>query len=114
MDQKLVVGVGNIYASEALFRSHIHPQTPARQLSPAACKRLAAAIQDVLRDAIHAGGSTLRDYRRSSGEAGYFQHAFAIYGKEGEPCSRCGTSMRRIVQAGRSTFYCPKCQPACA
>lgn len=109
MDQEVVVGVGNIYACEALFRARIHPQTPAGTLKnplPA----LVEAIQQVLNEAIDSGGSTLRDYVRSTGDAGYFQHQFAVYGREKEPCIRCKTPIIRMVQGGRSTYFCNKCQ----
>lgn len=110
MDQKLVVGVGNIYASEALFRAEIHPQTAAKSAASRA-DRLVPAIQSVLREAIASGGSTLRDYVRSDGDLGYFQHHFAVYGRNGEPCIICATPISQIRQAGRSSFYCKTCQP---
>lgn len=109
MDQKLVVGVGNIYACEALFRSYINPLSPCNA-NRGGAGALVTAIQDVLRAAIDSGGSTLRDYVRSNGELGYFQHQFRIYGREGEQCYRCATSVTRTVQAGRSTYFCYKCQ----
>lgn len=111
MNQKIVVGVGNIYASEALYRAQLHPETPANQLKQAQCSALVAAIKQVLAEAIESGGSTLRDYVRSSGDVGYFQHHFAVYGREGEPCHMCTTPIRRIVQSGRASFYCGQCQP---
>ena len=106
MDQKLVVGVGNIYACEVLFRCGIHPQTPADQCADQAML-LVSHIRDVLHEAIESGGSTLRDYVRSSGDMGYFQHAFRVYGRENEPCMHCSTPVLRLVQAGRSTFFLP-------
>lgn len=109
MDQELVVGVGNIYACEALFRSHIHPQTPAKKAAKKS-EVLVRHIRDVLNEAITSGGSTLRDYVRSSGDSGYFQHNFQVYGREKKPCFACKTAIKRIVQAGRSTFFCPECQ----
>jgi formamidopyrimidine-DNA glycosylase len=118
MDQRNIAGLGNIYVCEALFRSGLSPKRMAGVLArrrggpPERTARLATAIRDVLEDAIRAGGSTLRDYRHADGALGYFQHSFAVYGREGEPCTRpgCPGVIRRIVQAGRSTFYCPTCQ----
>jgi formamidopyrimidine-DNA glycosylase len=116
LDQKVVVGVGNIYACESLFRAGISPRRRAASVAGRRAERLAAAIKAVLREAIEAGGSSLRDYVQASGELGYFQHNFAVYGREGEPCPGCdcgpppGGGIRRIVQAGRSTYYCPKKQ----
>jgi formamidopyrimidine-DNA glycosylase len=118
MDQRIVAGLGNIYVCEALYRSGLSPNRAAGALSRAGGKpterggRLVVAIRDVLGEAIAAGGSTLRDYRHTDGSLGYFQHAFAVYGREGEPCVRpgCGGIVNRIVQAGRSTFYCGRCQ----
>lgn len=111
MQQEVVVGVGNIYASESLFRAGIHPQTPACEVALDALTRLVTAIKEVLVAAIQSGGSTLRDYVRSDGGLGYFQHEFAVYGRDGAPCVRCGSMIERITQGGRSTFYCPQCQP---
>lgn len=118
LDQRVVAGLGNIYVSEALHRAHIRPTTPAGRLvlkSGAPSKRLedlADAVRVVLIEAIEAGGSTLRDFRDAEGGAGYFQHRFAVYDREGEPCPTpgCSGTIRRIVQSGRSTFYCPMCQ----
>jgi formamidopyrimidine-DNA glycosylase len=118
MDQRIVAGLGNIYVCEALFKARIAPSRPAGALAgrhgkPVARARLlVAAIREVLDAAIVAGGSTLRDYRHADGSLGYFQHSFKVYGREGEPCaaSGCGGIIRRIVQAGRSTFHCPRCQ----
>lgn len=112
LDQTLVAGIGNIYASEALFRAHIDPTRPAASLTKADCKRLVPAIKDVLSEAIASGGSSLKDHRQPNGELGYFQHAFAVYDREGKPCPgcTCGQGIRRITQAGRSTFYCAKTQ----
>ena len=109
MDQSVVAGIGNIYACESLFRAGLSPRRRAGTVGPVRAHRLAAAIRRVLGEAIEAGGSTLRDHRLPSGELGYFQHAFAVYGRGGEPCPRCacGGGIRRIVQSGRSTFYCP-------
>lgn len=110
MDAAVVVGVGNIYACEALHRAAIHPGTVARRIRAARWERLHAALQEVLRDAVEARGTTLQDFRDSDGVYGGFQFRLAVYGREGENCSRCGRSVKRIVQAGRSTFYCPGCQ----
>ena len=109
-DQRLVAGLGNIYLAEALWRARISPLRLAADVTAAEAETLAAAVRAVLLDAIDAGGSSLRDYRQADGELGYFQHAFAVYGREGEPCPRCGATIVRAVQAGRSSFYCPGCQ----
>lgn len=110
MDAQMVVGVGNIYASESLYHAGIRPATAAHRLSRPACVRLAEAIKQVLTAAIAAGGSSLRDYVHSSGELGYFQLQTRVYDREGQPCKSCDTPIRRIVQAGRASFYCPHCQ----
>ena len=112
LDQRIVAGLGNIYVCEALFRARISPLKPAGKVSRAKLEALVAAIRAVLTEAIEAGGSTLRDYAGADGALGYFQHRFAVYGREGEPCptESCRGLIRRIVQAGRSTFYCPSCQ----
>lgn len=110
MDQKLVVGVGNIYAAEALFATGINPERPANEISKKQCKELVRAIQVVLEAAIASGGSTLRDYVDSAGASGYFQHHFEVYDREGKLCRKCTTPVTRITQAGRSTFYCAECQ----
>ena len=110
MDGRRIVGVGNIYANESLFLAGIHPRTPAGRLSPARGARLCAAIKQVLRSAIRAGGSTLRDFVGADGAAGYFQSRYWVYDRAGEPCRRCGSTIRRIQQGQRSTFYCPACQ----
>jgi formamidopyrimidine-DNA glycosylase len=112
LDQKIVAGLGNIYVCEALYRAHIAPSTPAGRLSSKRLQTLVAAIRTVLEEAIAAGGSTLRDYAGADGELGYFQHAFRAYGREEQPCLTpdCPGVIRRSVQAGRSTFYCPVCQ----
>jgi formamidopyrimidine-DNA glycosylase len=110
MDAQVVVGVGNIYASESLFHAGIRPATAARRLSRPACARLAAAIKQVLTAAIAAGGSSLRDYVASDGELGYFQLQTRVYDREGLPCKACATPIRRIVQGQRASFYCPVCQ----
>jgi formamidopyrimidine-DNA glycosylase len=111
LDQRVVAGVGNIYACEALFRARIDPRKPAGKVSKAKLDALAAAIPAVLEDAIRAGGSTLKDFAAPDGELGYFSKQFDVYDREGEPCrSGCPGKVRRIVQGGRSTFFCPACQ----
>jgi formamidopyrimidine-DNA glycosylase len=112
LDQTVVAGLGNIYVSEALARAGIHPARAAGRISEARLERLVPAIRDVLAEAIEAGGSTLRDHRQADGELGYFQHRFRAYDREGQPCLNdgCGGTVRRIVQSGRSTYYCPACQ----
>ena len=110
MDGHVVVGVGNIYASEALFHAKIRPETAACKLSGPACARLVAAVQRVLTAAIAAGGSSLRDYVQTSGELGYFQLHTQVYDRAGLPCKACTTPIRRRVQGQRASFYCPKCQ----
>jgi formamidopyrimidine-DNA glycosylase len=109
LDQRIVAGLGNIYVCEALYRAGIHPRRAGGSISLERLKRLVPAIHDVLAEAIAAGGSTLRDFASPNGELGYFSKSFAVYGREGEPCL-CGGTVKRIVQGGRSTFYCPKCQ----
>ncbi|MEM7211278.1 MAG: bifunctional DNA-formamidopyrimidine glycosylase/DNA-(apurinic or apyrimidinic site) lyase [Pseudomonadota bacterium] len=112
LDQKTVAGLGNIYVCEALFRSGIHPTRVAGSISAKRIADLTSEVIDTLSEAIEAGGSSLRDYRQADGELGYFQHSFKVYGREDEPCvtPSCKGTIRRIVQSGRSTFYCPKCQ----
>ncbi len=111
MDQRLVVGVGNIYACEALFMAGINPTKPAGRLKGDKAEALVSAIRKVLQKAIKAGGSTLRDHRQANGELGYFQHSFSVYDREGQVCGVCKTGhIRRMVQGGRSTFFCPVCQ----
>jgi formamidopyrimidine-DNA glycosylase len=112
LDQKVVVGLGNIYVCEALYRARLSPRRQALTVKGQRAERLVAVIRDVLTEAIAAGGSTLRDYARVDGELGYFQHAFQVYGREGEPCQTegCGSVIKRLSQSGRSTFYCPSCQ----
>jgi len=108
LDQRTVAGLGNIYVSEALYRAGISPRRSAATIKGGRADRLAGAIRAVIDDAIAAGGSSLRDHRRPDGELGYFQHSFKVYGREGEPCPGCdcGKTIRRLVQGGRSTFYC--------
>lgn len=110
LDQAVVSGVGNIYACEALYGAGINPRRKAASLSATRADRLVQAVREVLDHAIAAGGSSLRDYVQVDGELGYFQHAWQVYGREGAPCRACGQPVRRIVQSGRSTFYCPRCQ----
>ena len=113
-DQRVVAGLGNIYVCEALWRACVSPLRLARDVTAPEAEALAAAVRAVLADAIAAGGSSLRDYRRADGELGYFQHAFAVYGRAGQPCPRpgCPGTVARDLQAGRSSFHCPVCQPA--
>jgi formamidopyrimidine-DNA glycosylase len=106
----IVVGAGNIYASEALFRAGIDPRTPCHRLSAARCERLLAALRQTLARAIELGGSTLRDFKDAHGMAGAFQQEALVYGREGQPCSRCGAPVKRIVQGQRATYFCPRCQ----
>ena len=110
MNAQIVVGVGNIYASEALFRAGIRPGTPARRVSRARMAALAAAIREVLGEAIKVGGTTLRDYVSPDGMPGYFRQKLFVYERAGEPCRRCRTPIRHAVQGQRSTYYCPSCQ----
>ncbi len=112
MDSHVVVGVGNIYASESLFRARIHPKTPANKVSKARCDKLANEIKATLAAAIEAGGSSLRDFFGADGNPGYFQQTYFTYGREGQPCLVCGGEIRNIKLGQRSTFYCPKCQKA--
>jgi formamidopyrimidine-DNA glycosylase len=112
LDQHLVAGLGNIYVCETLFRVGISPQRLAGQISPRRAASLVPIIRQVLAEAIAAGGSSLRDYRQADGELGYFQHSFQVYDREGELCQKlgCGGTITRIVQSGRSSYYCPRCQ----
>ena len=111
LDQRIVAGLGNIYACEALFRARIDPRRAAGRIARARLDRLAEGIPAVLEEAIAAGGSSLRDFAAPDGELGYFSKRFDVYDREGERCSAdCGGTVRRIVQGGRSTFYCPSCQ----
>jgi len=109
LDQSIIAGLGNIYVCEALYRAGIHPARAGGSISVERLKRLVPAIHDVLEEAIAAGGSTLRDFASPDGELGYFSKSFAVYDREGLPCG-CGSTVKRIVQGGRSTFFCPKCQ----
>jgi formamidopyrimidine-DNA glycosylase len=115
LDQKIVAGLGNIYVCEALFRARLSPLRSAHTVPGTRAVRLVPAIQDTLREAIAAGGSSLRDYVQPDGELGYFQHAWKVYGREGEPCERCPgkpacPGVRRVTQSARSSFYCPRSQ----
>ena len=112
LDQHIVAGLGNIYVCETLYRARIHPARKAGRISATRAASLVPLIRDVLSEAITAGGSSLRDYRQADGELGYFQHSFQVYGREGEPCLTpgCTAIIRRIVQSGRSSFFCPTCQ----
>ena len=110
LNGRLVTGVGNIYASEALFRARVRPQRAARALSAAQCQRLASAIRAVLRSAIRAGGTTLRDYVSADGTPGYFKQKLYVYERARLPCRRCRTPIRQLTQGQRSTYYCPQCQ----
>ncbi|MDD4913141.1 MAG: bifunctional DNA-formamidopyrimidine glycosylase/DNA-(apurinic or apyrimidinic site) lyase [Sideroxydans sp.] len=110
MDSKLVVGVGNIYANEALFRAGIKPHLAAHRVSKARCETLASTIKAVLTEAIKQGGSSLRDFIHSDGSSGYFQQNYFVYGRKDEQCKACGTSIKLIKQGQRSSFYCPHCQ----
>lgn len=111
LDQTAVSGLGNIYCDEALHRAGVHPNARASDLSDAHVRRLADGIRRTLRSAIRAGGSTLRDYRNADGEPGWFQVRHRVYGRQGQPCRRCGTTIVRTQAAGRSTHWCPTCQP---
>jgi formamidopyrimidine-DNA glycosylase len=110
MDSQVVVGIGNIYANESLFKAGIRPTRGARRVSRARLERLVVAVRETLTEAIAKGGSTLRDYVDSNGQAGQFQLSYYVYGRDGEPCRICGSPIRSVRVAGRGTFYCPHCQ----
>ena len=112
LDQRIVAGLGNIYVCEALFRAGLSPRRKAKNVSVTRVAALVPIIRDVLSEAIEAGGSSLRDFRQADGELGYFQHRFDVYGREGEACRKqgCDARIARVVQSGRSSFYCPACQ----
>ncbi len=112
LDQRIIAGLGNIYVCEALYRAGIHPARKAGQVSARRVASLVPIIRQVLSEAIDAGGSSLKDFRRADGELGYFQHSFDVYGREGAPCRTpdCTKAIERIVQSGRSSFYCASCQ----
>jgi formamidopyrimidine-DNA glycosylase len=111
LDQRIIAGIGNIYADESLFESRIHPTTPANRLKPDQIKNLSRAIKLILRRAIKHKGSSLRDYVDADGESGAFQRLHRVYDRKGHPCPRCQTPIKRIVLGGRSTHFCPTCQP---
>jgi formamidopyrimidine-DNA glycosylase len=111
LDGRILAGIGNIYASEIMFAAAIHPATPAGALKLADWVRVLEATRRILKRAIRQGGTTVNDYLNSHGETGLFQVELMVYGREGEPCQRCGKTIKRLVQAGRSTFFCPRCQP---
>lgn len=112
LDQRIVAGLGNIYVCEVLFRAGIHPARKAGRISKARVASMVPIIRDVLNEAIESGGSSLKDYRQADGELGYFQHGFQVYDREGDSCrsSDCDRAITRIVQSGRSSFFCPQCQ----
>ncbi len=110
LDQRIIAGLGNIYVCEALYRAKLSPTRASGKLTVADTELLVRHIKDVISDAIKAGGSSLKDFANTDGELGYFQHSFDVYGRENEPCNICETSIHRIVQTGRSTFYCKACQ----
>ena len=110
MDAKVVVGVGNIYASEALFRAGIRPATPANKVTKPRLKKLVHSIREVLAESIEQGGTTLRDFLNSDGEPGYFSQRLFVYERKGQPCRVCGTPIKQAVMGQRSTYWCPKCQ----
>ena len=111
LDQRVVAGLGNIYADEALWRSRLNPLRPANDVSPAEAARLHRSIRAALRAGIDRQGSTLSDYRTPEGDAGGMQDEFRVYGRDGEPCSRCGTTISKTRVGGRGTWFCPRCQP---
>lgn len=110
MDQRVVVGVGNIYASEALFRARLNPKMAAGKLTARQAEILVSSIKQVLAEAIEAGGSSLRDYKHGDGQLGYFQHSFKVYNQKGKPCPVCGAAIAHAVLGQRSTYWCPTCQ----
>ena len=112
LDQRIVSGLGNIYVCESLWRAGINPKRLSGKISRKKIDVLVPIIRDVLREAISAGGSSLKDHRQTNGDLGYFQHSFAVYGREGKKCNSpdCSELIKRIVQSGRSSFYCAKCQ----
>jgi len=110
MDTRAIAGVGNIYACEALYRAGVSPRRAVRRVGRTGWDRLVGSLREVLNEAISAGGTTLRDFLNAEGDVGYFAISLRVYDRKGKPCGRCGTTIRRVVQAGRSTFYCPRCQ----
>lgn len=111
MDNRVVVGIGNIYANETLFAARISPLAPAGELRPAQLKKIVTTAREILRRAIAAGGTTIADFANAAGESGYFQVQLAVYGRQGQPCPHCRTTIERRLQGGRPTFFCPICQP---
>jgi len=111
LDQTFLAGIGNIYADEILFRARIHPLTRAEALRPDDARRTWAAVRNILGRAVAAGGSSIRDFKDDDGADGHFQFDHRAYGRKGRPCRRCGTAIRRIIVGGRSSFFCPRCQP---
>lgn len=111
MDQKFVVGVGNIYATESLFLSHIHPLTPSNQLTKKQLNILITHIKEVLQTSITKGGSSLKDFTVADGKTGYFQQTLHVYGKHDQPCPNCGENIEKVTITGRSSSFCPSCQP---
>lgn len=114
LDQRRIAGIGNIYAAEALYLAGIHPKCPARDIDPDRAAALHRSIRTVLRDAIRAGGTTIRDYRTVEGAEGQYARHLYVYGREGEPCARCDTTVEKVVFSNRSAFFCPRCQPSSA
>ncbi len=110
MDAKVVVGIGNIYASESLYEAGVRPQRPAQRVTRAECERIVAASQRILQHSIAMGGTTLRDFVNSDGQPGYFAQTLRVYANAGEPCSHCAAGIRSLIIAQRNSFYCPKCQ----
>ncbi|MBN2326871.1 MAG: bifunctional DNA-formamidopyrimidine glycosylase/DNA-(apurinic or apyrimidinic site) lyase [Candidatus Omnitrophica bacterium] len=111
LDQRRIAGLGNIYADESLFRARVHPARPARSLRPVEAQKLRREMRRVLREAIAAGGSTTNDYQKLDGTLGEFQHKHRVYRKAGRPCRNCGAVIQRMILGGRSTHFCPECQP---
>ena len=111
LDQKRIAGVGNIYANEALYLARIHPQREARSVTPSEAESLHRSLRSILRDAIDAGGTTIRDYRNANGDKGEYAGRLGVYGREGAACFRCNDEVHRVVFSNRSAFYCPSCQP---
>ena len=111
MDNKVIVGVGNIYANEVLFKTRTHPLTPVEQLTQDDCQKLVPAIQATLQSAIDAGGTTLKDFTQVDGKPGYFRQDLQVYGRKGQPCVSCGNVLQELRLSGRSTIFCPTCQP---
>ncbi|MGB1361329.1 MAG: zinc finger domain-containing protein, partial [Alphaproteobacteria bacterium] len=110
--QSIISGLGNIYVCEAMYRTGLSPNAIASDLTKKTVETMTAHIKDIIKEAIKAGGSTLKDYKTADGAMGYFQHNFDVYGRDGENCNTCKKPIEKITQAGRSTFYCPKCQKA--